>query len=103
MGDRADEWFHNLGVPRAKACKEELVPIGKREAQPGDVYQILERHGRAGWVGAFVMATEIKSWGIQGFVHRIATHDEMGQVFIRLKWDELAYIGHAELVLGEST
>ena len=68
------------------------------EAVPGDVFQINENHGRKGWIGAFVMATEIKLWGIQGFVPHIETHDEQRQAFIRLKWEEIDYIGHAKLV-----
>lgn len=64
---------------------------------PGDVYQINEKHGRAGWVGAFVLATEIKPWGIQGFVHMIRTHDEASQAYIRLKFEEIDYIGKAAL------
>jgi hypothetical protein len=47
--------------------------------RPGDVFQINETHGRAGWIGAFVLATEIKSWGIQGFVHVVEKHEESGR------------------------
>lgn len=64
----------------------------------GDVFQITERHGRKGWIGAFVLATEIKSWGIQGFVAHIETHDKQTQAYIRLKWEEIHFIGHAELI-----
>lgn len=67
----------------------------------GDVFQINERHGRNGWIGAFVLATEIKSWGIQGFVSHIETHDKQGRAYIRLKWDEIDFIGHAALVIAE--
>ncbi len=69
----------------------------------GDVFQINEKHGRMGWVGAFVMATEIKSWGIQGFVSHVETHDQQNRAYIRLKWEELDYIGHAPLVPGDET
>lgn len=64
----------------------------------GDVFQITEAHGRQGWIGAFVLATEIKSWGIQGFVVSVKTHDEQQRAFIRLKWEEIQCIGHAWLV-----
>lgn len=66
--------------------------------QPGDVFQINEKHGRNGWVGAFVMATEIRPWGIQGFVSHIETHDEQRRAYIRLKWEEIEHIGRATLV-----
>lgn len=64
----------------------------------GDVFQITESHGRKGWIGAFVMATEIKSWGIQGFVVHVVTHDEQSHYYIRLRWGEIEYIGRADLI-----
>lgn len=69
-----------------------------RAPRTGDVYQINEKHGRAGWVGAFVLATEIKPWGIQGFVHSIKTHDEQASIWIRLEWDHIDFVGKAALV-----
>jgi hypothetical protein len=69
----------------------------------GDVFQINEKHGRNGWVGAFVLATEIKSWGIHGFVSHVETHDQQNRAYIRLKWEEMDYIGHAPLVPGDET
>lgn len=65
---------------------------------PGDVFQITEAHGRAGWIGAFVLATEVKAWGIQGFVVDIKTHDEQARAYIRLAWGDLEYIGHAAII-----
>ncbi len=65
---------------------------------PGDVFQITEAHGRQGWIGSFVMATEIKPWGIQGFVPIIKTHDEQNRAYIRLKWSEIEFVGHAPLM-----
>jgi len=66
--------------------------------EPGDVFQINQNHGRNGWVGAFVLSTEIKKWGIKGFVHVIKTQDEMGCAFIRLGWEEIDYIGPSVLI-----
>jgi hypothetical protein len=68
---------------------------------PGSVFQINEKHGRKGWTGAFVLATEIRDWGVIGFVHSIIEHEKAGQVWIRLKWDEIDYIGEAVLTLSE--
>lgn len=64
----------------------------------GDVFQINEAHGREGWIGAFVLATEIKPWGIVGFVSHIQTHVEQTRAYIRLNWNEIDYIGHAMLI-----
>jgi len=67
------------------------------EYKEGDVFQINEVHGRSGWIGAFVLATDIRNWGIQGYVHHVKTHEESAFAFIRLRWDEIDYIGHAVL------
>jgi hypothetical protein len=67
----------------------------------GDVFQIIEEHGRNGWIGAFVLATEIKNWGIQGFVHHVKTHEEMASAYIRLPWKDIEFVGHAILIPQE--
>lgn len=74
------------------------APATEFDYQPGDVFQINERHGRNGWIGALVLATEIRLWGIQGFVAHVETHDTQAKAFIRLKWDELDFVGHAPLM-----
>ncbi len=69
----------------------------------GSVVQINEKHGRLGWMGAFLLVTELKSWGVMGFVHVINTHeDPPGFAYIRLKFEEVDYIGQALLVPDES-
>ena len=68
------------------------------EYKPGDVFQIAESHGRNGWIGAFVLATEIKSFGIQGYVPHVESHDKQFRAYIRLNWSEVEYVGHAPLV-----
>lgn len=64
----------------------------------GSVVQINEKHGRDGWTGALLIVTEVKPWGVQGFVHCIETHDQYSRAYIRLPDDEFDYIGHAALV-----
>ncbi len=66
--------------------------------KPGDVFQITEAHGRAGWIGNFVMATEIKGWGIIGFVNWPEEHEENAKTFIRLNWKDIAPIGRAVMI-----
>lgn len=64
---------------------------------PGSVVQITEAHGRNGWIGAFVHVEEVKSWGVQGFVHVVIDHDHQAAVYIRLKHGEYEYIGEAAM------
>lgn len=64
----------------------------------GDVVQINEKEGRGGWIGAFVIVTEVKSRGILGFVHIIETHDKYARAYIRLSFDNIEYVGRATLM-----
>lgn len=66
--------------------------------QRGDVFQINEKHGRLGWIGALVLATEVKPWGIQGFVSHVVSHEEQTRAYIRLEWNEIDFVGKAVLV-----
>lgn len=54
------------------------------------VVQINE-NGNAGWVGCLVQVSEIKSFGIQGWV-KIPME---GDAFIRLNWNQIDFIGQA--------
>lgn len=72
--------------------------MNKQSYSAGDVFQINETYGRNGWIGAFVLADEIKDFGIQGYVHVIDSHDSYSQAFIRLNWDHIDYIGKAAIV-----
>ena len=84
---------------RGMAAQKAVDDLGAgTKYKPGDVFQINEKHGRAGWIGAFVMATKVKGWGLQGFVSHVESHDKQARAYIRLKWDEVDYIGHAPLI-----
>lgn len=65
-----------------------------REIKRHDIVQVNERHD---WVGCFVYVTEVKSWGVQGFVQV----PNQGQAFIRLKHEEYEKVGRAELQIGD--
>ncbi len=67
----------------------------KELVQENSVVQINEK-GQAGWVGCFVQVSEVKSWGIQGWV-QIPMQE--GQAYIRVPWDQMDYIGEAALML----
>ncbi len=65
----------------------------------GSCVQINEQHGRLGWMGAFAFVEEVNSWGVLAFVHMIKTHNELpGFAYIRLKWNEIDYIGESALM-----
>jgi hypothetical protein len=68
-----------------------------RSVLPGDVFQINERHKRSGWIGALLMAEEVKSWGIVGFIHVPKTDEQKASIYVRMLWEEIDYIGRAPL------
>lgn len=57
------------------------------------VVQINE-NGQDGWIGCLAQVNEVKSWGVQAWV-KIPMK---GDAYIRLKWDEIDYIGDAILI-----
>ncbi|MBC8147426.1 MAG: hypothetical protein H8E98_05520 [Bacteroidetes bacterium] len=61
------------------------------------VVQINET-SREGWIGCLVQVSELKDWGIQGWVQI----PMQGSAYIRLKWDEIDYIGEAVLYPQET-
>jgi hypothetical protein len=81
-----------------KKGSQVITPSDIQTFKPGDVFQVSEAHGRAGWVGALLIAEDIHPWGVLGFVAHIKTHEEQARVYIRLKWEELYFIGRAALV-----
>lgn len=54
------------------------------------VVQINEK-GQEGWVGCLVQVSEVKAWGILGFVNL----PMQGDAYIRLKWEQIEFIGNA--------
>jgi hypothetical protein len=71
----------------------------EREYQNGDVVQLNEKTGNPMLRYCFMIVTEPKSFGAQGFVQ--CTGENMqpgGQAYYRAKFEEMDYIGKAVLV-----
>lgn len=69
--------------------------MNNQSIKENSVVQINET-GQEGWVGCLVQVTEVKSWGIQGYVQS----PMQGQAYIRLKWEQIDYIGQAVMKLN---
>lgn len=69
------------------------------ELLPGDIVQITDE--RPGLLGAFLLITEVKSWGVQGFIHHVASFDESRQIYLRLEHGKFERVGRAVLVPAE--
>lgn len=79
---------------------EEFNGVPDDRIVPGSVVQIIENHGRVGWIGAFVLVEEVKTWGVIGFVNCLGeTHESPPKcAYIRLKWLEIEFVGQAPLI-----
>lgn len=54
------------------------------------------------FAGCIMTVTEPKSWGAQGYVQALGEDGKPGgQAHYRAKWDEMAFVGVAEWVVGE--
>lgn len=60
----------------------------------GDVVQISPDHDEL-FGGQFLVVTEVKSWGVQGYVDIM----EKGQAFYRVEFPHIVRIGKAEWML----
>lgn len=68
----------------------------------GDVIQIMPESEKRGWVGAFLLVTELKSFDVVGFVFMVNNSDEPpGRAYIRLPWKDVERVGAAPAVPKE--
>lgn len=65
--------------------------------EKNSVVQINEK-GAEGWIGCLVQVSEVKTWGIQGYINI----PMQGDAYIRLEWDKIDYIGQATLIHQEN-
>jgi len=65
------------------------------KAEVGDIVQINpHRAVNPAFAGCLLVVTEVKSWGVQGFVQALGTRDEIGgQAYYRVKWDGIEATG----------
>lgn len=70
--------------------------MGPATLKIGDVVQISPELKNCFFCGCFMMVTEPKSWGAQGFIAMPQGREELpGRAYFRCKWEEMEFIGHA--------
>lgn len=71
--------------------------MAKHDWAAGDVAQIDPKNKtNTMFAGCFLVVTEVKSWGVQGYVKALGFNGKPGgQAHIRLPWDEIEYIGRS--------
>lgn len=66
------------------------------ELKPNMVVQLSPQVGNPAFACCFMVVTEPKSWGAQGYVQSLGTREAPGgQAYYRAKWEEMEYIGAA--------
>jgi hypothetical protein len=71
--------------------------------QAGAVVQLSPEVGNPAFACSFMIVSERKSFGAQGYVQVLGTRDGPGgQAYYRAKWEEMIYIGQAEWVVGSA-
>jgi hypothetical protein len=74
----------------------------KRELEEGDIIQINPKIGR--YAGFFLIVTEPKSWGAQGYLLHyedfMATRYK-GRAFLRVRFDEIEFCGKSQWIVKE--
>lgn len=51
------------------------------------------------FAGCFMVVTEVKAWGAQGYICMPGTRGEPpGAAYYRAKWEEMEYVGRAQWV-----
>lgn len=61
----------------------------------GDVVQITAEDNR--WQGCFIVVTEVKAWGIQGYIPSPQVED-VGLVFVRCETKDIEKVGVAACI-----
>lgn len=69
-----------------------MVKNEEYRLEVGDVVQLdPEKVGNKQFGACFLVVTEVKNWGVQGYV----TAPGHGQAYYRAKWDEMNFVGKA--------
>jgi len=71
----------------------------QEKTKVGSVMQIIDMpESHKGWIGAFLLVSEVKAFGVQGFVHTIIDHDNYSQAYTRLNWEQVHWIGQSVMI-----
>ena len=67
----------------------------KAQIDKGTVIQVTGENV-GDWEGCLLVVDEVKPWGVQAGMHI----PEKGAAFIRLKWEDIDYIGQSYFMFG---
>lgn len=89
------QWLLRIekGGGATAGSKEMTARVAKR----GDVFQINPAHDPDVFGGAFIVATEIKEWGVQGWCHALKCNSV---AYYRVKWEDIEPVGRVVWRVG---
>jgi hypothetical protein len=66
------------------------------EVKSGDIVQITnDKHS---WYPCLIIVSEVKSWGIQGYITIPANNNACGNAYIRLESKDFEIVGYANIL-----
>lgn len=69
-----------------------------QRVKPNSVVQIApESDERFG--GCLLVVTEVRTWGVQGYVNNCANKNERGLAYYRANWADIEYVGEAQWIV----
>lgn len=69
----------------------------------GDVVQLGPETGNMAFRYCFMIISEMKSFGAQGYVQALGTREEIGgQAYYRANWKDMEYVGKAVWAIGST-
>lgn len=72
--------------------------MDQRPLETGDVVQLdPDKIGNKAFAGCMLVVTEPKPFGCQGYVQALGDARDVpgGRAYLRVKWDEMEYVGRA--------
>ncbi len=76
--------------------------MDKCELAPGMVVQISPESKNKMFAGCFLVVTEPKSFGCQGFVQALGENGEIGgQAYLRPCFEDIEFVGQAQWIIKE--
>jgi hypothetical protein len=66
--------------------------------ETGDIFQVKPTASNEMFRMCLLVADEVKSWGVQGYVTSVGK--EMGLIYVRMKWEDLVFCGKAMFMSG---
>lgn len=86
----------------AKSTIPKYIDQGPQYVGRGMVVQLDPNTTTNKMFGACMMiVTEVKDWGIQGYVQSLGANREMGgQAYYRAAWETFAHVGYAEWIVS---